>query len=208
MLVKINSMRKFLQKITACVAVWLSCWQPMPLLANQPEPQLNVSVVEGQGAINNIRQKSVREMVVLVEDEKRQPIPGASVVFTLPSQGPSGAFVNGEKTLVVATDSLGKAAARGLTPNSVAGKMEIRVTASHQGKTASATITQFNMAVQNAKSGGSGKWIAILAAVGAAGAAGAVLGTRGGSSPAPTAPPPPPAVITISAGSGSVGPPQ
>jgi hypothetical protein len=193
------------------MAVWLSCWQPALLEASQQTgalSQLTVTIVEGQGAINNVRSRASAEMVVLVEDEKQQPVPGASVAFTLPSQGPSGAFVNGEKTLVITTDSLGKAVARGLTPTKTEGKMEIRVTASHQGKTASATITQFNMAVQNQKNGGNGKWIAILVAAGAAGATGAVLATRGGSSPGPSPTPTPPPVITISPGSGSVGAPQ
>jgi len=204
-------MPKFFRKIAACVAVWLACWQPELLAASQQTDavsQLTVTVVEGQGAINNTRSRSGGEMVVLVEDEKKQPVPGASVAFTLPSQGPSGTFLNGEKTLVITTDNTGKAVARGLKPNKVAGKVEIRITASHQGKTASATITQFNMAVQNAKSGGNGKWIAILVAAGAAGATGAVFATRGGSSASPSPTPTPPPVITISPGSGSVGAPQ
>lgn len=201
-------MRKLFQQITAYTAIWLSCW---PILLGQETgaaSQLKVVIVEGQGAINNIRSRTGREMIVRVEDENQQPVAGASVVFTLPSQGPSGTFVNNEKTLVLTTDNLGTAVARGLTPNRVEGKMEIRITASHQGKTASATITQFNMAVQNQKSGGgNGKWIAILVAAGAAGAAGAVLGTRGNSS-GPTPTPTPPPAISISPGSGSVGPPQ
>ena len=136
---------------------------------------------------------------------------GAAVVFTLPSEGPGGSFVNGEKTLVVTTDAQGQAAARGLRPNGTVGKFDIRVTASHQGQSASATITQFNQVVQNVKpsGGGSAKWVILLVALGGAGAAGAVLGTRGsGSSPAPPTTPPPPPTISISPGPGTVGPPQ
>lgn len=200
-------MRKFFRQVTAYNAIWLACWPTLAAEQTGTESQLKVVVVQGQGAINNVRSRTSNEIIVRVEDESQQPVAGASVAFTLPSQGPSGSFVNGEQTLVLTTDNMGTAVARGLTPNRVEGKLEIRITASHQGKTASAAITQFNMAVQNPKSGGSGKWIAILVAAGAAGAAGAVLGTRNGSSPntpTPTAPP----VISISAGSGSVGPPQ
>ena len=205
-------MPKSFRKIGACLAVWLCCRQPVLLEASQQTdtgPQLTVTIVGGQGAINNVRSRTSGEIAVLVQDENKQLIPGASVAFTLPSQGPSGTFVNGEKTLVMTTDDMGKAVARGLTPNKLEGKLEIRVTASFQGKTASASVTQFNMAVQNQKNGGNGKWIAILIAAGAAGATGAVLATRNGSSSGPSSPTPtPPPVITISPGSGSVGPPQ
>jgi hypothetical protein len=64
------------------------------------EALLTIAVIDGQGAINNIRQHAGRDMVVRV-DNNQQPVAGASVVFTLPSQGASGSFVNGEKTLVV-----------------------------------------------------------------------------------------------------------
>jgi hypothetical protein len=168
--------------------------------------KLNVIIVEGQGAINNVRQRTTHDIVVQVEDQRQQPIPGASVAFTLPSQGPSGSFVNNEKTLVVTTDGEGKAVARGLKPNNVAGKFEVRVTASFQGQSANAVITQFNMAVQNPKSTGNAKWIAILAIVGAAGAGGAIAATRGSKSATPaqsvTSGP-----IGITAGTGTVGAP-
>jgi hypothetical protein len=200
-------MKECFQRITACAAVWLSCvTMTLPADAQQ---QLNIVVLEGQGAINNIQLRASRDLAVQVEDENHQPLAGASVVFTLPSQGSSGSFVHGDKTLVVTTDAQGKAVAHGMTPNKVAGKMEIRVNASYQGKTASVTITQFNMAVQNTqKSGSSKKWVAILLVAGAAGAAGAVLGTRGSSPPSTSTPPPTPSVISISPGPGSVGAPQ
>jgi hypothetical protein len=204
-------MRRCFHKITACVAVWLCIGQSNILIANPQatDSQLKIEVLEGQGAINNIRQRTSPDMVVRVDDASQQPVAGASVAFTLPADGPSGTFIDGGKTMVVTTDATGKAVVRGMKPNKLAGKMEIRVTASHQGKTASAVITRFNMTVDNAqKSGGNGKWIAILLAVGAAGATGAVLGTRGGSTPAPIPGPSTPVPIGITAGSGSVGPPQ
>jgi hypothetical protein len=202
-------MNHCLQQVVSWAAIGLTCFSLAPPAASQPpaESQLNIVVVDGQGAINNIRQRAGRDAVVRVEDASHQPIGGAAVVFTLPSEGPGGSFANGEKTLVVTTDAQGQAIARGLKPNNTAGKFDIRVTASRQGQTASAVITQFNMAVQNAKSKSNTKLIVILVALGGAGAVGAALGARGsGSSPA-AAPPAPPATISISPGSGSVGPP-
>ena len=203
-------MNECLRQILACVAIWLTCWQMAPIAYGQepkPAPQLNITVLEGQGAINNIRARNGHDIAVQVDDMGGQPVSGASVVFTLPSQGPSGTFANGEKTQIVNTDAQGKAVARGFVANKVAGKLEVRVNASFQGKTSSITVTQFNMAVQNEKSSSSGKWVAILIVAGAAGAAGAVLGTRGSSSPASTPPPPTPSVISITPGSGNVGAP-
>lgn len=170
--------------------------------------ELNIIVTEGQGAINNIRQQTGRTMAVRIQDENQQPIAGVPVVFTLPSQGPGGSFLNDQKTLIVNTDAQGIAFARGLKPNKVAGKFEVRVSASHQNRTSSTVITQFNMTVQNASGkGGKGKWVAIALAAGGAAAAGVALGARGSSTTA-VSPPPGPATISISAGSGSVGPPQ
>jgi hypothetical protein len=175
--------------------------------------QLNIIITDGQGAINNVRLRTVRNLAIRVEDEKQQPVAGATVTFTLPSVGASGSFPKGDKTLIVQTDASGAAIARGLKPNAVTGKMEVRVTVSHRGRTASANITQFNMAVnataqQDTQKSGSGKWLIILLAAGGAGAAGAVLGTRGGSSTSSGPTPTPVPTIGITAGQGSVGPPQ
>lgn len=183
-------------------------------LAQDPAPQkLNIVVVEGEGAINNIRQRVAREPIVQVEDENRKPVAGASVVFLLPSQGASGTFTGGTKMLTVLTDQNGRAVMRGFTPNNVTGKMEIRVTASNRGVQSSATITQTNAALAAAgAAAGSGKLIAILVAVGGAAAAGvAVAATRGNNNGNPgggTTGPPPATPTVISPGNPTVGPPR
>src|SRR5207244_13138481 len=107
-------------------------------------PKLNLVIVEGDGAINNIRQRTAREPIVQVEDENHKPVAGAAVVFLLPNQGASGVFANGSRTLTVMTDNQGRAVAHGFHPNGVQGKLQMRVSASYQGKTASKTITQTN----------------------------------------------------------------
>ncbi|MBS1830422.1 MAG: hypothetical protein JST93_34285 [Acidobacteria bacterium] len=183
-------------------------------LAQDPVPQkLNIVIVEGEGAINNIRQRVAREPIVQVEDENRKPVAGASVVFLLPSQGASGTFTGGAKMLTVMTDQNGRAVMRGFTPNNVTGKMEIRVTASKSGVQQSAVISQTNAALAaTGAAAGSGKLIAILVAVGGAAAAGvAVAATRGGNNtPTPgggtTGPTTTPTVI--SPGNPTVGPPR
>lgn len=181
-------------------------------LAAQPAPpaeNLKVVVVEGEGGINNIRQHTTQMPTVRVEDENQHPVPGAVVVFALPTDGPSGVFQNSAKTLAVTTDDKGLALARGLKPNTVSGEMQIHINASYQGRTGRATITQFNMTVPSAKAG-SGKLLVIIALVGAAAAGGAYAGLHksGSSSPSSVAQPTAAVPISITPGTGTVGPPQ
>jgi hypothetical protein len=183
---------------------------PPPLPA-APSPALNLVIVEGEGAINNIRQRTAREPIVQVEDENRRPVAGAVVAFTLPQQGAGGTFANGARTLTSITDSQGRAVARGFRPNNVQGQFQINVTASSAGQTATGTISMTNAVVAAAAGGAaaggiSAKLIAIIAVAGGIAAGGATYAaTRngssggGGSTPVPT---------TISAGNGSVGPPR
>jgi hypothetical protein len=162
-------------------------------------------IVEGEGAINNIRQRTAREPIVEVEDENHKPVAGAAVIFLLPNDGAGATFANGARSLTVMTDQQGRAIARGLRPNNVQGQYQIRVTASKEGRTANATITQSNIAGAGSgttSTGVSGKVIAIVAIAGAAVAGGIVAATRGGNNnPANT-------VTTIAAGTGTVGPPR
>ena len=83
---------------------------------------LNLVVVEGEGATNNIRQRTAREPVVQVEDQNHKPVAGAIVVFTLPTHGASGTFANGARTLTMVSDSKGQAVAHGLRPNGQQGQ--------------------------------------------------------------------------------------
>ena len=77
--------------------------------AAEPAPQgprLSVVIVEGEGAINNIRQRTAREPIVEVQDENHKPVAGAVVVFTvLPSNGGAGAsFACASQTAEFVTD--------------------------------------------------------------------------------------------------------
>lgn len=193
--------------LTRALAVLLSC----ALLQAQTAPgKISIVIVEGEGAINNVRQRVAREPIVQVEDENRRPIAGAAVTFLLPNQGAGATFANGARSLTITTDANGRAAARGLRPNNVNGQYEIRVNASSQGRTASTSISQTNALTAAAAAGGiSAKLIAILAIAGGAAAAGAIVATRGGgngSNGPSTGPGPSPTIIVP--GTPSVGGPQ
>jgi hypothetical protein len=168
---------------------------------------LSINIVEGEGAINNIRQRVNREPIVQVEDQNRKPVAGAVVVFLLPENGASGTFADGSRMLMTVTDNQGRAVARGIRPNSQSGPMQIRVTANFQGLSASSVITQTNLAAAAAGSGFAGLSLAaklaiILGVAGGAAATGAIIATHtgGGGTPAPS-------TVTLTPGTPSVGAP-
>jgi hypothetical protein len=65
-----------------------------PAWSQQAVTGLSITIVEGEGAINNVRQRVNREPIVQVEDNNRKPVAGAVVVFLLPDQGASGTFTD------------------------------------------------------------------------------------------------------------------
>ncbi len=188
------------------LSLLLALWIPA---SGQVPPMLNLVVLEGEGATNNIRQRTAREPVVQVQDENHKPVAGAIVVFTLPSNGAGGTFANGARTLSMVSDNQGQAVARGFHPNGLKGQFQIRVNATYQGRSTSISINQTNAALAASGAavgaGVSGKLIAVLVAVGAAAAAGgAYYATHsGGGTTAAVTP-----TTTIAAGTGSVGPPR
>lgn len=170
------------------------------------EPPLRILIVEGDGTINNIKQRVNVEPVIEVRDENQKLVEGAAVVFFLPAQGPSGTFSNGTKTLTTSTDRMGRASAPGIRPNSQTGRFDIRVTASYRGQTASAVITQTNISGSTPGGGGMSlgtkAWI-ILAICGGAVAGAVIAATHKGSSSSSGTPP-----IVITPGTPTVGAPQ
>jgi hypothetical protein len=187
------------------VSLLLALWVPATA---QVAPMLNLVVLEGEGATNNIRQRTAREPVVQVQDENHKPVAGAIVVFTLPSNGAGGTFANGARTLSMVSDNQGQAVARGFRPNGLKGQFQIRVNATFAGLAAAIAITQTNVALAATagSSAGSGKLIAVLVAVGAAAAAGGAYYATHNGNGTPTVITPP--ATTIAAGTSSVGPPR
>lgn len=171
--------------------------------AQEPaKPRLQILVIGGEGSINNVKQRTAREPVVEVQDENNRPVAGAIVIFKVPNYGASGTFSNGSKMITVTTDQLGRAKAS-FTPDQVAGDLQMEVTASSAGRTASTVIHMQNV---KAAAAITGKAVAIIAAVAGAAAVGVVAATRGGgSTPAPVTPVPT-SPTTITAGTGTVGP--
>ena len=178
-----------------------------PAWSQQGPASLQIVIVEGEGALNNIKQRVTRDPIVQVEDENHKPIAGAAVVFILPNQGPGGTFSNGTSTLTTTTDTQGQAVARGIRFNNQVGNMQMRVTASFGGQTATAVITQTNLIGANSGGGGVGsgaKWL-IAVGVATAVAVGVIVATHGGGSSSP--PTSPPATVTITPGTPTVGAP-
>jgi len=186
------------------VNLWVNLWTA-PAWAQEPPPKLGIVVVEGEGATNNLKDQTVPPTVIQVVDENQKPIAGAAVTFFLPNQGPGGTFFDGTRSMTLTTDAQGRATLRGIRFNRLSGQMQIRVTASSGGQTATATITQTNVGGPGGSPPLSTKakvWIIVGLAAGAT--VGAVLATRGSSSSSSTASAPP---ITITAGTPTVGAP-
>ena len=157
---------------------------------------LVINILSGEGALNDIRQRTAREPIVQVEDENHKPVAGAAVLFLLPGSGPGGTFADGSRALHAVTGADGRASAHGMRPNSQAGSWNLVVQASFAGATATATIHEQNV---SGSASGSSSSVAgttvhathilstkgLLILLGSAAAAGTVAGilvTRGGNS--------------------------
>ena len=158
-----------------------------------PAPQtakaaaLKIVVVEGEGAVNIIQQKTAVAPIVEVRDRNDQPVSGAVVRFAIEK---GRASFNGARTLTVTTDAAGRATATGFTPIGN-GTLRIGATAAFQGQTAAASIAQTSVmtsaeasslaSVPSAPaSGGGSSHLAIAGIAGGAGAgiAGALLASK------------------------------
>jgi hypothetical protein len=178
------------------------------VFAQQPAHILNLVIVEGDGAINNIRQRTAREPIVQVEDENHKPVAGAAVLFLLPEHGAGGTFADGSHSLTVTTNAQGRASAHGIHLNGSQGQFAIQVTATFNGLTATTVINQSIAAGAGAGAGGaaaagiSTKLIVIIAVAAAAAAGGAYYATHSGGSSSSQS-----LGTMITAGTGTVGPP-
>jgi len=166
--------------------------------ATQAKPsKLNIVIIEEDGAINNVKQRVAREVIVQVNDENDRPVAGGAVVFLLPRSGPGGLFSNGANVLNVTTNAAGRATAQ-FTPNAVNGTFQINVSASFQGQVSNTVIPQTNAfsaasatASGAAAEGGTGTGIsattiAIVAAAVAGAVAVAVVAHGKNEKPAPS----------------------
>jgi hypothetical protein len=107
---------------------------------------LHIVILDGENALNNIRQRTAREPIVQVQDENHKPVAAAVVLFTI-RKGPTGAggTFAGVSTLAVVTGLDGEAVAKGLESNGVKGSYTISVQATAGAVTTAAVITQTNI---------------------------------------------------------------
>jgi hypothetical protein len=197
-----NRLKRSSQLIIAllCLAL-IPMTAPCGVVLASAEPnKLFIDILDGEGALNDIRGRTAREPVVQVEDENHKPVAGALVLFTLPSSGPGATFSNGLTTLRVTTGADGKATAQGFKPNSMSGQYQIQIQASFGGISTVAVINETNVGASNAVAKHSAtraipiKVLVIGAAAVATGITLGILETRGHTD-------------TITAQSPSVGPP-
>ena len=133
--------------LLAVVAAAQQTAQPLP-------PGLKIVIIAGEDAVNIIQQKTAVAPIVEVRDRNDQPVAGAVVNFAIRN---GRASFSGARTLSVTTNAAGRAVATGLTPSG-SGALQIGASATFQGQTAVATITQTNVmtAAQAAAASGGG----------------------------------------------------
>ncbi len=132
--------------------------------------------------------RGTRPLTVAVTDETGRPVGGAAVSFHLPDEGPGGIFTNGLRTDVATTDEGGRASLRGWQLNRMAGRFQIRITASKEQATAGTVSFQYitdpggRASAKTATAAPAGshshaKWLVIVGLV-AGGAAAGVVAAR------------------------------
>lgn len=192
------------------MALWLSF-----SAAGFTQSALTIETLEGEGAVYNLRARSISPPRVRIVDAQGRPAAGAFVTFRLPDSGPGALFPDGRFATVTADDK-GEAAVPAMKLNSLLGQWQLRVSVAHQGMAGRAAIQQINAAPVDAMAMGGKRsrslyWLAAVGAGAAALAAVGLVGTSGtarsGGVSAPASSPAPPAALTISAGSGSIGAP-
>lgn len=201
------------QKLLA-VALAAALLRPAAIYGQAPPTAspggLKLIVVRGQNEKNNIKLKLAVVPVVEVRDERDRVVPGVRLAFVLPNFGASGTFSDGTASMLVWTDSDGRATASGLVPNNTEGKFNIRVTATYSGKEGSTTILMENTATEGPRletKKKSNKLVYIIA--GAGGAAAAAIFAANSSSNKSSAPAPvPPAPTSVTLGAVTVGGPR
>jgi hypothetical protein len=159
-----------------------------PIPGTPGEGRLKIFVLQGNGAINNVKSGLSTAPVVEVRDLNDRPLEGVTVTFEVPASGPGAFFPQGKFSLTTRTDANGQAGATGFAANPQTGKFNIKVTATLGSDSTTVEIAQTNsntlFAIDSRKKSGISKktwWI--IAGVAAAGlTVGLVLSTRGGGS--------------------------
>ena len=135
--------------------VWMICLGLLPtaamvaqaVAASTAAPKaLFITILEGEGELNDIRARTAREPIVQVEDENHKPVAGALVLFAIPKGGAAGANFSGLSSLTVRTGADGRAVGRGFQVTRHTGKLEITVTATAAALEVATIIHETNFA--------------------------------------------------------------
>ncbi|MBM3738249.1 MAG: carboxypeptidase regulatory-like domain-containing protein [Acidobacteria bacterium] len=105
---------------------------------------LQIQVNRGAAESYFVRERRSSTISVTVLDEKDRPVPGATVHFEVPPNGPSGSFADEKAFAITQTDSEGQASTTGFQANGLAGTYNIRVRASFEGKSMLAPVARTN----------------------------------------------------------------
>jgi hypothetical protein len=108
---------------------------------------LRIEVLGGAGANNNAESGITVSPLIRVVDEAGKPVPRALVVFAAPSSGPSVEFAEHGLVAQVFSDNLGMAGAPQVHPVVADGEVEIRITVTKDGHSASTSVFQMNLGV-------------------------------------------------------------
>jgi hypothetical protein len=205
--------KSFVSLLLTALLLWpTSAWAQEtgapPAGAAQETGTLKIVVIEGEGALNNIRTKTATQPVIEVRDEQDRPVEGAEVVFQLPASGPGGVFHGWMRNQTARSNAEGRAATSGFVPNDEPGRFNIKVTATTGKKTGTAIIAQSN-AVNGSGATATGKksrkWLWVVAVAVAAAVVGGIVATRDDDDAASAAPN---TSVTISPGPVTVGNPR
>jgi hypothetical protein len=195
---------------TTAPAVSVEAPAATPAILQEPQAdapkKLNILILKGDGAINNIKSRTARETIIEVRDENNKPVAGAAVFLQFPSSGASVTTSTGASSLSGQTNALGQFRVSGLKPNGQSGKFNIDVRARVGQAGAPQAVGQVVIAQSNAIAAGaaiSGSTLGILAAAAAAAATiGVVVANNsgGGTAARPT--------VGLNPGNPSAGPPR
>jgi hypothetical protein len=118
--------------------------------AGQAQPHaLYINILEGEGALNDVRARTAREPVVEVTDENHRPVAGAIVLFVSDTNGSGGlgATFSGAQAFSSPTDAAGHAVGHGFQVTRTPGRFHISVEARSGDLRAHAVIHQKNLLV-------------------------------------------------------------
>ncbi|HVN03221.1 MAG TPA: hypothetical protein VMT86_02320 [Bryobacteraceae bacterium] len=101
----------------------------LPCAAMAQVANLQIKVLEGEGAVHPAGAHVARPLAVQVTDDEGRPVAGAAVSFQLPADGPGGIFANGLRTDLAISDASGRAAIHAVQLNRIGGQFRIRITA-------------------------------------------------------------------------------